>query len=157
MPLEYIQATPDQIRKNISVLMAIDSGVLGEPWDTDHFLCELPGKWLLSRIAYWGDVICGFCIASQKADSLHIHRIAIAPEFQGRGLGTQFLDYMCSIARANQMAMITLKVNVQNYGAFKLYNKYGFVTLPGSGTNLELRYLIPAIKFFATVSKNYEA
>lgn len=59
-------------------------------------------------------------------DQAHISTIAVRPKARRRGLGELLLVQVIETALAHNAEFITLEVRVSNYGAQRLYEKYGF-------------------------------
>ncbi len=70
--------------------------------------------------------ILGFCGFWLMADECHISYIAIAPKWQGIGLGELLLWQMQNNALALGAAIATLEVSASNKTARSLYRKYRF-------------------------------
>lgn len=116
----------------------MDSDTPGEPWSQAHFLLELPGKWELSQLAFVNSAIFGFCIASRKENAAHIHRFVVAPEFRGKGLGIELMNWFTSIVKNNDLKSITLKVATINTRAMDFYLRYGFNFLEQDELNKQM-------------------
>lgn len=94
-----------------------------EYWNESHFLTELPGKWHYSFYAVEGSVVKAFIIASEKEQSVHIHKFVVDRPFQREGLGGRMLNQIAELAPKP----ITLKVRTDNEKAISFYNKEKFV------------------------------
>ena len=55
-------------------------------------------------------------------------KIAILPEFAGKGLGKQLMAAVMNLAAELHIAEISLDVSANNEAAVSLYQKLGFVT-----------------------------
>ena len=94
-----------------------------EYWDAENFLSDLNKKWDLSLLALdEKHMIVGFLIASEKENSVHIHKFVIDAPFQRSGLGRKMLAAL----RKNLSKGVTLKVNEENKNAVSFYEKNGF-------------------------------
>ena len=58
--------------------------------------------------------------------SWHIEAMATLPDYQGRGLGSQFLELAKTQAKRNRFDCVSLHVFEQNTKAVKLYHRFGF-------------------------------
>lgn len=65
-----------------------------------------------------------------------IGRLAVAIEFQGKGLGSILLADACrKVAQASSaLAVVGIVVNAKDAAAESFYRHFGFLTLPGSPT-----------------------
>ncbi len=97
----------------------------GEGWNNHQCrsMLSMPNAKLL--IASRQDIVCGFVISRQAADEEELLMIAVAPEYQGQGIGYLLLDHMLERARAHQVASVFLEMRADNT-AEKLYTKFGF-------------------------------
>lgn len=109
--------------------MAIDQSALknlAEDWDTEHFLCDLPGKWEYSWLSLADDKVAGFSINSIKPTSIHVHRIVVSLPFQGYGIGRRLLRKSAQSASERNIEQLTLRVAVRNETAVQFYRQLGF-------------------------------
>jgi GNAT superfamily N-acetyltransferase len=58
--------------------------------------------------------------------SWHIDAMAVLPEYQGRGLGREFIEIAKSQCRHNGFDMLSLHIVESNEGARRLYQRCGF-------------------------------
>jgi ribosomal protein S18 acetylase RimI-like enzyme len=65
----------------------------------------------------WGDT---------QGKAACIHRLAVLPEYQGRGLGRLMLQFAESLAREQGKSSIRLDVFTGNAGAVSMYGKAGY-------------------------------
>ncbi|GAK48596.1 acetyltransferase [Secundilactobacillus oryzae JCM 18671] len=56
----------------------------------------------------------------------YLDSIAVSPEYQGHGVGSQLLKALPKYADANGQLVIGLNVDFENPGAMKLYERHGF-------------------------------
>lgn len=97
-----------------------------EYWGSEHFLADLPGKWELSfSVADDAGKLAAFLIASEKKDSVHIHKFVVDKPYQQMGLGSRMLSYL----KEKNTKPLTLKVHVDNLHAIDFYTRKGFTTL----------------------------
>jgi ribosomal protein S18 acetylase RimI-like enzyme len=57
---------------------------------------------------------------------VHLVRIAVAPEEQGRGVGVRLLGEVVAYARARRADVLTLNTQLDNHAARRLYEWFGF-------------------------------
>ncbi|WP_372474047.1 GNAT family N-acetyltransferase [Capnocytophaga sp. ARDL2] len=74
----------------------------------------------------------------------YIDTLSVAPQTQGKGIGTKLLHYLINYVQQHQLPKLTLLVDTTNPNAKKLYSRLGFVevgeqTLAG-GTYLQMVY-----------------
>ena len=120
--------------ENINRLMEIDKIILDEPWMADNFLMELKGKWEHSLVALENANIVGFAICSMKGENLHIHRIAVSPKYQRRGIGTSLIEHLFTNCKYG-VKYITIKTKKDNINAQRFYERHGFKRIGSDGPN----------------------
>ena len=108
-------------------MLAIGADVPGEYWQREHFLCDLPGKWMLSFAAWHEDRLVAYAVLSRKSDErVHLHHLMVAHDWRGRGLGGRMVDEMFRRCRAAGAEELTLKVHAGNGRAKSFYLRSGF-------------------------------
>lgn len=110
-------------------------------WEKQNLLSQAEdfynNKWNYSYILFHEEKIIGILIAYFRRsddvhifDSLYIHRLAIDPNFQKRGIGTTVLKYFVqtSFAKIPWLLNISLQTNdeISNAHVIKLYKDIGF-------------------------------
>lgn len=113
-----------------------------DPWNAWAFNSELDaGNHYLGAYAEDGELLgyAGLAIAGPRGDyESSVHTIGVAPEHQGRGVGTALLRAL--LIRADELrAPVFLEVRTDNDVAITLYEKYGFERL-----GLRKRYYQPS-------------
>ncbi|WP_375324066.1 GNAT family N-acetyltransferase [Flagellimonas sp. GZD32] len=58
---------------------------------------------------------------------IYIDSIGVSPEFQGKGIGSKLLNYLIGAYAHKHRTTIGLLVDVDNFGAHRLYQRLGFV------------------------------
>lgn len=135
MNCEIHPLSKDGLGDIVDVLMRIDMDTIGERWLRGNFLVDLPGKWQCSWAAVQDGRTVAFVIASVKVDSIHVHRIAVASEVRGNGIGSVLLERVARCAVELDMPWVTLRVAADNLGAIRFYDRLGFES---QGSDLEL-------------------
>ena len=138
MKIKIIKASPDLIRKNISLLVEIDNLYFNKnAWNKDNFLYPLNKKFELSKLILFENNIVGYGIASMKENVIHIHRYVIKEDFKKLKMGTKM---MLEFLKENKN--ISLKVEISNTVAINFYNKMNFkiINQEGNYYNLLLKH-----------------
>ncbi|MCD2257504.1 ribosomal protein S18-alanine N-acetyltransferase [Agrilactobacillus fermenti] len=97
------------------------------PWDRMAFLSELRKRELSLYLVLWDEqklvafIGCWFT----KRES-HITNIAVAPQYQGQGVGKYLMQFMIDMAISFDSQAMTLEVRTTNVIAKGLYHKLGF-------------------------------
>ena len=121
--------------ENMNRLIEIDKVILDEPWVEDNFLMALNGKWENSFVALEGTDIVGFVICSVKGENLHIHRFAVATEYQERGVGTLLIEHLFINCNEHNIKYVTVKSKKNNDKALRFYERRSFKTIGTDGPN----------------------
>ncbi len=66
-------------------------------------------------------------LEKQSVGTWYVNALALFPEFQGKGLGSQLLEHAETLARRDGCAEMSIQVYAQNYGAHRLYTRKGYV------------------------------
>lgn len=146
MNCEIHPISKDGLEDVVDVLMRIDTDTIGERWEKGNFLVELPGKWRCSWAAVQDGRTVAFVIASRKADSIHVHRIAVAREVRGRGIGSVLLERVAQCAEELDMPWVTLRVAADNVGAVRFYDRLGFESQDSDLELLNLRIAADSLR-----------
>lgn len=69
----------------------------------------------------------GYILAGiDTSDSLYIFALAVEENYENQGWGSKLLDYIITKAKVNRLTHINLHVEINNYSAQILYQKFGF-------------------------------
>ncbi|MBI3777214.1 MAG: ribosomal protein S18-alanine N-acetyltransferase [Gammaproteobacteria bacterium] len=110
---------------DVAAIMDIERRVYPFPWSEGIFRdCVHVGYccWVLEQ----GSEIVAYAVMSIGAAEAHILNICVAPEQQGRGIGSQLLLHLLELAGRHQAAAVFLEVRPSNKKAIKLYHALGF-------------------------------
>lgn len=82
-------------------------------------------------IAVDDNVACGVLLAYEKPDmifgkSVYIELLAVLPEYQKRGIGTELLNIVKAAALNDGIEELSLRTGYHMY-AYQMYEKYGFL------------------------------
>lgn len=73
-----------------------------------------------------GGPVIGYLVMWQYDKEIQIANIAVAPEWQGKGVGTALLEKAIATARRLGMETLSLEVRVSNRRAYTWYLRRGF-------------------------------
>jgi [ribosomal protein S18]-alanine N-acetyltransferase len=114
-------------RRHLRGIMAIERQVYPRPWSPSLFVSEMTsGRSRAYLVAVEGRAVVGYGGLVSYGDEAHITTIAVDPEHQRRKIGTRLLYEL--IRRAQDMGAhaVSLEVRVTNWGAQRLYARFGF-------------------------------
>lgn len=94
-----------------------------------------------TRVIQNGGVAVGFVMILERGPYIELHTICIAPEHQGRSIGTTAIRQILSDAQ-HQRREVRLSVLKPNTAARSLYERLGFVTTEETAHHCHMR-LVP--------------
>ncbi len=98
------------------------------PWGRISFEGELSGPGADSYVIRepGSGAVAAYVFFRRIADEVHIFRIAVAPAWRRRGMGTQLVDACLQAAGQAGARVVLLEVRPSNTEAVALYRKFGF-------------------------------
>src|SRR3954447_5637081 len=114
-------------RRHLRGVMSIERRVYPRPWSPNLFVAEMSElsnrAYLVARVdrevVGYGGLIC-------YGDEAHVTTIAVDPEHHRGGIGTRLMHELISAAIEMGAGAVSLEVRVSNWGAQRLYGRYGF-------------------------------
>ncbi len=114
-------------RRHLRGVMSIERQVYPRPWSPNLFLSEMSESrnrcYLVARmdreIVGYGGLIC-------YGEEAHVTNIAVDPLHQRNKLGTRLLHDLIQNAVPMGAEAVSLEVRVSNWGAQRLYGRFGF-------------------------------
>ena len=114
-------------RRHLRGVMAIERQVYPRPWSPNLFLSEMSESrnrcYLVARIdrevVGYGGLIC-------YGEEAHVTNVAVDPERQREKIGTRLLHDLVIAAVDMGAEAVSLEVRVTNWGAQRLYARFGF-------------------------------
>lgn len=118
---------------------------LNYAWISEHFTVEEhdreildnpfkvivePGGEVFFAVTDHGQVVGTAAMIKANDDLFELSKMAVAPEFQGKGLSNELMDACIEFAREQHASTIFLETNAKLAAALGLYNKYGFKHTP---------------------------
>ncbi len=110
---------------DINNVMQVESKVYTYPWTEGIFRdCIRVGYdcWL----ALIDETIIAHAVISVAAGESHILNITVSEDYQGHGIGKQFIKHLIEIAKKKQARTIMLEVRPSNAAAINCYHATGF-------------------------------
>ena len=113
-------------KRHLRAVMRIESVVYPMPWSRELYLSELSFRsGRTYRAALSGSDLVGYGGIMHVAGEAHVTTLAVRPDQQGSGIGTQILLALARAARADGMTSLTLEVRAGNEPAQALYRRFG--------------------------------
>ena len=97
-------------------------------------LDELTNDWrkgIMLKAVNEDGIIVGTVRGHNAPDGFYIGRLAVLPQWQGRGMGTALLEAIIAIAEACRLVLFTSTKSERN---LRLYEKFGFTHFKKSTT-----------------------
>jgi [ribosomal protein S18]-alanine N-acetyltransferase len=114
-------------RRHLRGVMAIERQVYPRPWSPSLFVAEMsePSNrtYLVARM---GRDVVGYAGMICYGDEAHVTTIAVDPEHHRRRIGTRLLYELVQSAIDMGARAVSLEVRVSNWGAQRLYARFGF-------------------------------
>jgi [ribosomal protein S18]-alanine N-acetyltransferase len=120
--------------EDLAGLCALDAACFSPPWSCDAWRAELAGHDRIWRVVHAPadspDAVGGLLAAGGlwlAPEAAHVLRLAVAPAWRGRGLGSQVVGALVAAATRVGQEALTLEVRAANRTAVSLYRRHGFV------------------------------
>lgn len=111
---------------DLPAIETIEQRVFTEPWDMGSYAaCLRSGCY--ARVAEDAGTVAGYAVLHQLRGEAEIFTLVVAPEFQGKGIGTALLADLMSEANREGAFRVVLQVRSSNDHAIHIYKKAGFV------------------------------
>ncbi len=118
------------VPSDLAAVLALDAACFPLPWikGTEIFVPALATSPCFVIAEFGADVV-GYAFVSvhQAGRLFHLVRIAVAPAYQGRGIGVRLLAEVVDYCAAHHAELLTLNTQADNYVAQRLYEWFGFV------------------------------
>lgn len=111
--------------EDISGVWELEKLCFSDPWSYELIENGLKSS-LDTWLVLWEEGTAGYCVFRTVADECELLRIAVRPEYRGRGLSKKLMDQMVFYSRQKEVKSIFLEVRESNDRARNLYKSYGF-------------------------------
>lgn len=98
-------------------------------WKASSFLSELKDNHSLYTGCMEDNKLVGYICCMAVVDEASVNNFAVAPDQQGKGIGTKLLQEMIVLLQTKGMERLWLEVRVSNEAACNLYKKIGFTEI----------------------------
>lgn len=114
-------------RRHLRGVMAIERQVYPRPWSPSLFVSEMTsGRNRAYLVALQARAVIGYGGLVSYGDEAHVTTIAVDPEHHRRKIGTRLLYELIAEARNLDATAVSLEVRVTNWGAQRMYARFGF-------------------------------
>lgn len=119
--LEFRPMSPADVEE----VMHLETSVYQFPW-TERIFSDCIRVGYDCWLALQDDIIVAHAVVSIAAGEGHILNLAVTGEYQGKGIGKQFIQFLLGIAASKQAEIMMLEVRPSNVRAINCYNSAGF-------------------------------
>ncbi len=126
-PLQSLEAVLEPMREcHLDEVLAIERACFSTPWSRLSFQFDVHAQDACCLVARLGEKLVGFAIGWFVLDELHIHNLAVHPQYRRKGFGNRLLRVLLSHAKERGIGRATLELRLSNQVARELYQKHGF-------------------------------
>ncbi len=114
---------------HVEQVLPLERALFGpEPWTAYHFWSELGQVETRHYVVLLDGLdLVGYAGLCDYPDEAFVQTMAVAPSYQGRGLGTLLLQDLLAEAERRRHTQVLLEVRADNTPAQRLYAAHGFV------------------------------
>jgi ribosomal-protein-alanine N-acetyltransferase len=114
-------------RRHLRGIMIIERQVYPRPWSPSLFVSEMTsGRSRAYLVALESRAVVGYGGLVTYGEEAHVTTIAVDPEHHRRKIGTRLLYELILQAREMGAQAVSLEVRVTNWGAQRMYARFGF-------------------------------
>jgi len=114
-------------RRHLKGVMAIERQVYPRPWSPNLFLAEMSETrdrlYLVARV---DREVVGYGGVMTNGEEAHVTTIAVHPQHHRHKIGTRLLYELIQGAMRMGATAVSLEVRVTNWGAQRMYGRFGF-------------------------------
>lgn len=108
-------------------LVTVDSKAFSSPWQlTLQDLRQAIRLAMSCTVALHNDLVVGYQLSTLYQQHGHLARLAVAPEFQGQGIGSALLEALIRQFLKRGVHILTVNTQSTNKRSQALYARYGF-------------------------------
>jgi ribosomal-protein-alanine N-acetyltransferase len=114
--------------QDLPAVVVIETAAYAFPWTLGNFRDSLYAGYdcIAVRAADANDALVGYAITMPALEEAHLLNLAVAPAWQGRGVGAAILEHLIAKLRHTACEVIYLEVRPTNIAALRLYERFGF-------------------------------
>jgi ribosomal-protein-alanine N-acetyltransferase len=115
--------------EDLGDVMEIERLAFEAPWTPGLFLHELKLPFsclIVARTANGGRTLIGYACWWTVGDEVHIHNLAVHPDYRRAGTGHALVEQVLADAAHRRVRSISLEVRSDNEAARQLYRSFGF-------------------------------
>ena len=114
-------------RRDLPEVLAIEADSFEFPWLKEDFLDYLKQRNYIGMVAEHKDLVVGFMIYEYNKTRFQVLKVATAPDFLRRGVGTQMVSRLLGkLSSAQRHSWVFLDVRETNLAAQLFFRSVGF-------------------------------
>lgn len=113
-------------REDLPQIFELERRASDFPWSPEDFQAVMLLKTSLGMTVEYGGEVIGFLFYEMLPDGLCVHRLAVAPEYQRRGVASQMIARVCCQLSNHQQRIIRADVRESNVAAQMFFQSLGF-------------------------------
>lgn len=113
--------------RDLDEVMAIETQVFSLPWSKQSYMGELKNQFATYLVCDKEAEVAGYVGIWVVFEEAHITNVAVAPKWQGQGLGRVLMEEAEKVARSKNALRILLEVRPSNHAALSLYKSLGYM------------------------------
>ncbi len=104
----------------------IERACFSDPWSLESIREGLETPFDTWLVLEDNEMVKGYCVFRMIAGEGELFRIALLPEYRGRGLAKKLMERLAECSKEKAVTSIFLEVRESNKIARNLYRSYGF-------------------------------
>jgi ribosomal-protein-alanine N-acetyltransferase len=114
-------------QSDLASVERLDHAAFDPPWRMDSdALRETRRRSILAAVSLHKNRIAGYLMATPTSQGVHLTRLAVRPELQGRGIGRALIGHLVEHVRRRGAPRITVNTQSDNDRSHRLYRSLGF-------------------------------
>ncbi len=110
---------------DLAEVAALEKSLYAFPWSLGNFRDSVNAGYDCWTVTH-GEAVVGYAVLMVALDEAHLLNIAVGSEWQGQGIGREFLAHMIGVAKSAACQIVYLEVRPSNFAARHLYRAVGF-------------------------------
>jgi ribosomal-protein-alanine N-acetyltransferase len=116
------------LTRDLEIVSEVDAAAFAPLWQNSRSdLSRAHSMAYLAAVAELGGRVVGYHISTRNSIGIHLARLAVLPELQGRGIGHALLNDLLLQAERRNIHRFTVNTQSDNAASLTIYRKLGFI------------------------------